>query len=624
MDNKKNSIIEKIEKWATIFFFCASVFVMILLAQALILTWLGKFEIPYLLPSVFTSLILTIFFFFFVKKDINTLPRLSIYVLIIVLLVSLIGILFPHDTSGGRDEGGYSGIAVMLSKNNNNFLMPSNLFGAPLILNDQLKPTVASVSTPSYMVWLAIHNIFFGFQWLLRGNIPLTILSLCSLYLVSSLFTKKSISLIVVALFSSSLPFLWFMRETMSENLSLFLLWTSMVFFFVFFRTKRNVYLVGLILGMWLFSFTRLEGILIQLTTFLVFSSILLITRTFPLRRKLLTILIYFVIIVSTSLTSKSFAHNSYLNTTIPIVEHVIKQSISKPYAEPIRKEIVLADRIPVFAIQMLAKYNLVLILFSILLIVPLLFLDKKRTKEEKIFIIGLLIIISPEYYKFIDPSVTLEQPWMYRRYLYALLPMGYLCFSILTYKLLGQKLWTVLLGVFIIINIFLSSKIITLKNNWGVKEQMEKLTKNISSDDFVIVKNWTVLNDYFPMSFLTYHKEAGTLVREMIVKEEWLPQEHKYKGIPYNKLFFLSDNEDDIFKGFKLLKINSVEVDYKQLKPNCVLYLLNNELGLNIRDYYYLPYSNVTSHCNKTDNEISEIRKKIFLYEMEYNSVPF
>jgi len=570
---------------------------------------------------VFTSLILTIIFFFFVKKDINTLPRLSIYVLIIILLVCLIGILYPHDTSGGRDEGLYSGVAVMLSKNNS-FLRPSNLYGAPLFLNNRLMPMVVPMSGTAYIVWLATQNVFFSLQWLFRSNVILVSLGLCSLYLVSSLFTKKSISLVVVALFSSSLPFLWFMRETMSENLSLFLLWTSMIFFFVFFRTKQNVYLVGFILGMWLFSFTRLEGILIQLTTFLVFSSILLITKTFLLRRKLLTIFIYFVIIVSTLLASKSFARNSYLNTTIPIVEHVIKQSISKPHIEPIRGERVLADKIPVFVIQMLAKYNLALILFSIFLITPLLFIDKKRTKESKIFIIGLLIIISPEYYKFINPSVTLEQPWMYRRYLYALLPMGYLCFSMLTYKLLGQKLWTILLGVFIIINIFLSSKIITLKNNWGVNEQMEKLTKSISSDDFVIVKNWTVLNDYFPMSFLTYHKEAGALVREMIINEEWLPQEHKYKGILYNKLFFLSDNEDETFKDFRLSKINSVEVNYKQLKQNCVLYLLNNELGLNFRDYYYLPYSDVTSHCNKTDNEISELRKKIFLYEMDYNNI--
>lgn len=624
MDFRNNFII-KIEKWATIFFFSASIFVVSLLMQALILAWLSQFKIIYLLFSIFISSIISIIFSYFTKKDINVLPRLSIYVLMIILLICLIGIFFPHETFGGRDEGSYSNIAVMLSKNNN-LLFPSYL---RTVIENQIgedTQKVVTITTPAYYVWLAIQNVLFGLQWMLRSNIILVSLGLCSLFLVSFLLSnKKSLGFITIILYTSSMPFLWFFRETMSENLAFFLLWTSIAFLFIFFKTKRLIYLIALMLGTWIFSFTRLEGVLIQFTIFLVFSTILLITKIFPLKKKLLIILIYFIVIISFVLISNPFSNNSNLRANITHVSTLLKKSISPNLITQtqtqnngtISKNITLQDRFPIFFILMLAKYNLVLILFSIFLISPLIVFDKKISRDNKIYFIGLLIILSPEFYKFINLSVSLDQPWLYRRYVYALLPMGYLSFSILFNKLMSRKLLIFFIAIFFIINIVLSSKIITLKNNWSMTEKIEKLTKNISLNDFVILKEWTILNNYYPNAYLIYHKEIRTLFRYLIDDRLWLPREKKYNGVLYNKLFLLSDKDPDSFKDFKLLKIDSVEIEYKQLEPNCKQSFVINQLESKVSNMIYLPFQYVVSFCSKTDNDILEVKKEIFLYEL-------
>ena len=622
----RNNFITKIEKWATIFFFSASVFVMSLLMQALILTWLSQFKIVYLLFSILISSIISIIFSYFVKKDINVLPRLSIYVLIVILLVCLVGIFFPHETFGGRDEGSYSNMAVMLSKNNN-LLFPSYLRS---IIGNQIgedTQKVVTITTPAYYVWLAIQNVLFGLQWMLRSNIILVSLGLCSLFLVSFLLSnKKSLGFITVVLYASTMPFLWFFRETMSENLAFFLLWTSIAFLFIFFKTKRWIYLIALMLGTWLFSFTRLEGALIQFTTFIVFSTILLITKIFPLGKKLLIISIYFAVICSYLLISNPFSNNSNLGANITHVSTLLKKSISPNLITQagtknngtISKNIKLEDRFPIFIIQMLAKYNLVLILFLIFLIIPLIVFDKKMDKNNKIYFIGLLIILSPEFYKFINPSVSLDQPWLYRRYIYALLPMGYLSFSILFNKLMSRKLLIFFTTIFFMINIILSSKIIFLKNNWSITEKIEKLTKNISPKGaFVIVKEWSILNNYYFNSYLIYHRGIRTLVRYMIDDKIWSPEEKKYNGVSYNKLFLLSDKETESFKDFKLLKIDNVEVEYKQIEPNCKQSHVINQLESSVSNMIYLPYQDVISYCSKTDNDILDVKKKIFLYEL-------
>lgn len=595
----------------------------------MILMWLGQFEITYVSISIFISLIISGLFSIFLRKDINIIPRISIWVVVIISLVCLIGLLFPHETFGGRDEGQYPGYAVMLAKNGN-LQIPDYLrttIGDYMGFNTQ---TRISYETPVYIVWLGIQSLLFGTQWMLRSNVVLVGLGLGFLFLTSSFITKKSLSLITILLFTTCLPFLWFFRETMTENMAFFLLWTSIVFLFTMIRTGRSLYLIGLILGMWLFSLTRLEGVLIQLTTLLVILFMVVI-KVISLKKVWLMILVYLLVIGSSIFISNPFNQNSLFRKVAVHVYSLIQHTISPTVGIQqfnfdniinttiVASSIILKDRIPHFVVQMLTKYNLALILLSIFLIMPSLFTNRKKINKN-IYLIGLIIIISPEFYKFIDPSVTMEQPWMYRRYIYALLPMGYLCFTMYFKKIVNIKLFLLLCFFLLTVNIILSAKIITLKNNWDITSKVENITSDISpKSDFVIIRDWEILHNYFPTTYLTYFKEARALVRDQIAEESWSPKEKKYMNFTYDKLYLLSSKKLDKYENFRLVERKVIDLEYNQLEPNCKLNLLKSKINFSYIDLTYLPYQEVISFCSQVDNRIIETKNKLILYELIY-----
>lgn len=619
------NVIKKIEEYTTVFFFCASIFVMSLLLQALLLTWLSQFKLVYLSVSVIISSILTAVSFRGIKKDIHILPRVNIKVFGIIMLICVLGIFFPHETFGGRDEGSYSNAAVMLSKNSN-LLFSSNIRTA--VGNNPGEDTQKLVlfETPAYYVWLAIQNVFFGLGWMLRSNIIFASLGLSALFFVFSSISNKSFGFTAVALFSSSLPFLWFFRETMSENLAFFLLWTSLAFLMTFLRTKRNMYLFGLLLGTWLFSFTRLEGLLMQFTIFMVFSFLLFAMKIFSIKKNVLIIFVYVIVISSSLLIQKPFTSSSLLGFNIRKIDYLVKRATSGIQVVPnsmkarvsFQKIAKFSDRIPFFVFEMLAKYNFVIVLFAIFIILPVLVIDRRMHKTTRLGVACLLIVILPEFYKFIDPAVSLDQPWMYRRYLYALLPLGYFCFIILLNRLMNRKLTMITVVLLVSVNIILSRNIIFLKNNWSLTKQLDKIIKNISpSEDLVIVYGWTVLDNYYPTSYLNYQKGIRAKIQHWSLNTLWLPEEHKYNGLFYKHLFLLSDKGPENFKQYNFLLVDSIEVQYNQLQPNCILSTINNELGLPGDNLYSLPYSNAVTYCSKVYNDILQVKKRIYLYEM-------
>ena len=609
-----NFRLEKAEKWITVFFFCISIFVIFLLTQTLILTWINQFKLLYVSFFTLTSFLLTIIFFFFIKKDVKFLPSLNIPVLLIISLVCLIFIVFPHDTFGGRDEGLYANLAIYLTNNGN--------LNTPLYLNPN--PTIIQSwagRVPAYTTWLAIQNIFFGQNWMLSSSVIPVALGLIYLYLVASFFGGKKVGLITLILHTSSLPFLWLARETLSENLAFFLLWFLVLFLILFFKTKRNIYLSSLFITSWLFAFTRAEGLFIQITMLLVFVLIVLITRVTSVRKTIFIALIYLFLIASTFLTLDYQSNKAYLSTNVSDVKFAVTRDLSSISVKK-NINIKLIDRIPIFLMQMMAKYNLLLVLYSIILVIPIIVTDKKNCLKNKIYFIGLLIIISPEFVKLINPGISFDQPWLYRRYIYALIPLGYFCLSFLLYKTIKRKsLLLLIIIILFIINIVLASKIITLKNNWLLTKKIERLTKSITRNDLVIIENRYLFNYYYPAIYFSYQKEILSLYPDQLetANNHWLPKEKIFNDVLYNKLFLLSGEEFNKYKDFKLIKIDNEEIEYQQLQWICDFALLQKSIEPRIDNYLFFPYQDVINYCSKRENEIINSKKKVFLYELIY-----
>lgn len=609
MKPKNFLIIKRIEELATVVFFCASIFVLFFLTQTLFLTWLHQFKAEYIIICFFTSLVSAVVFFRFIKNDMRMIPHLNIGVILVILLIFILIVFFPHDSLGGGDEGAYSGLAIILAKHQG-LSIPSYLYKTPLLYGSP--DQTLDLTKPTYVVWLAVQKLFFGTEWMLRSNVVLISLGLSSLFLVSSLIIKKSLAFVTVLLFSTCMPFLWFMRETMTENMAFFLLWFLILSLFLFITTKKKYFLVNMFLSNWLLSFTRNEGLYMQIPILFVFVIGLLIKRTIHKSTIVLISIFYILQIILSFVINNNILP---INRNINVTDTLINLTRQMEKSDLVR----LGDKFPDFVFRMLSKLNLSLVLYLFPLVVILIFISKREVIKDKMLYIFLLGIISLELLKLINPSVTVTQPWMYRRYLYALLPFGYLSLSILLNKFTRKKLLVLLSFGFLILNVVFSSRIVSLKNNWSITEKMEKLTQHISQNDFVIIDG-IVLGNYSPTTYIAYHKEVRNLYNWWIEAGDWVPERKTYQGIPYSRLFLISDKEDKRYPNFILSKINTVEIYFRQLQPNCDLTLLRNELRLRTTNMARLPYIDVINYCGKTDNDILDVKKKIVLYEMEYN----
>lgn len=623
-------LLNKFLKWTTIFFLSASLFLSVLLTIAIILALIGQFKILFVSLSLIPALILAIFISAQIKKDVKLLPKITLPVLLLILLISSILVFYPHDAFGGRDEAVYANLAVRLAENGS-LQIPSYL--------DNLQDKFAEhtrMRPLAYPVWLGIQKVFLGTWGLLRSNVSLIALGLFSFYSVCSLLGNKKLGLAALTVYSFSMPFLWFSRETMSENLSFFLLWTLILSFILCLKTKKLVYLAGVFICSWLFALTRLEGFLIQLILLIILPTALFLSKSFSYKKIIVVSCIYLLIVASNILIVNQ-TYGQTLKTVVPVVGQSIKKDtvdllfkktpifFSKPssVAEKVRKDTIFENFI-VFVSVMLTKYNFFIIIASISLIIfQILSKIKKITPQRSFFLITFLIIL-PEFYKLISPNVTLDQPWFYRRYLYALLPLGYFSFFLFINQLKNRRLFTAVFGFLFLINIFLAKDILFLKNNWTLSNKMLEISKSISSNDFVIIENWT-LNYYYPGSFLIFQKGVRTAFASTIDPEYFLPEEKLFNGVPYEKIFLLTTKEKSVYPLVnQAIKnpIDSVDVDYTQLIPSCQLNFLGTEEGL-INPYAFgkLSIPSVLRYCRLPKNEIKNYKEKLYLYELIYEN---
>lgn len=615
--------LNKLGKWVTVFFLSASIFVSVILVEAVVLTLIEQFKVLFVSLSLIPAFILAIFFSIQIKKDARLLPKITAPVLLLILLISFILIFFPHDTFGGRDESIYANLASNLV-NNSYFKIPSYLNN----LHDHLAEGVR-IWPKGYSIWLGIQEIFFGSRWMLQSNVILTILGLCSFFITSSYLGGSKIALAATALFSSSMPFLWFSRETMSENLSFFLLWSIILFLLFFLKTKKLIYLISVFVFSWLFGLTRFEGFLLQFVVLLILPFIFYFKKI-NIKKALIVIAINILLLASNIFIAKDVFLPSFLNNVLPAIAKGIKKDISSftsnrlvekniSYSiSDVSKNSVL-NKMPFFIFQMMAKYNFILIIFSIFF-VAFQFLSriKKLEKSKKFFFI-ILFLLLPEYYKLIDPNVTLDQPWLYRRYMYALLPLGYLCFCLFLSQLKNKRIIIFLISNLFLINIFLVKDIIFLKNNWFLVNKVEEITKNLSQNDLVIIKE-RPLGYYSVASFLVINKGARSTPSSILRLQNFFPEEKIFNGVAYKKLFLLSKNDEDGIPSFKNVSRESVDVEYPQLIPSCKLYLLGDIEGLiNAYDSSKISLSSANKYCSQPKNEIINYKEKLYLYELIY-----
>jgi hypothetical protein len=618
----KNSL----EKWTTILFLSAGIFVSILSVESAALAFFNLFKITFIYLSLGPALVTAIVFTLHIRKDAKTLPSITIPALLLVVIISLILIFYPHDSFGGADQSIYSNLAVHLV-NHSSFEIPIYLNNLPSNYAEE-----ARVLYQGYPIWLGIQDVLFGDYWMLRSNVIIITLGLFSLFLVGVLVKGRTVGLATLLLFSSSMPFLWFSRETMTENLSLFLLWSVLLYLLLFLKTKNFIYLIQVFACSWMFGLTRFEGFLFQFVLLFVLPSLFILMRI-EFKRILLVTIICFLEIISNIYMVKDVFIPIFFEKVVPIVATTIKQDVLSIIPNNVpdnvypqtnsEKDVSLYEKLPVFIFNMMAKYNFVLVIFPIFL-VTIWFLIRIRTPDEsKKFFFVILILLLPEYYKLISPNISLTQPWLYRRYVYALLPFGYMSLLLFLDRLKNKKLLVIILGSLLLINVYLSSPILYLKNNWGLMDKMREITKDISQKDLVLIDYRGLLGNYDVREFLILQKGFRALLDWQLANTKFFPEQKVFNGTPYGKIFYLSALEENRkgFPSFTVVKKKELNVNYSQLIPSCQLTLLREEEGaVDVYDYNMISLPSAIKYCSLPKNDIINYSGRLYLYELIYN----
>lgn len=441
----------------------------------------------------------SLFYYLKYERKISMMPSRE---MIIVSAVSLaIVILFSCFSTpsvfSGRDQGSISEAAIRLAQNHtfefstqasNEFFKiygPGKALHFPGFYYTNQGNLVTQFPLV-YIVWLALFYSIFGIAGFLVANALLLFIFFISFYLLVRLFLDIKYAATTFLFAATSFLFMWFSKFTLSENMALPLLWLSILSLMLFLRNPRKLSYYVFLASIMLLFFTRIEGI-----AFLAISIIIIslsknaqkfvkenaISRFFgPV--------IFFVAI---------FAANTFRD--INFYREIAKALLS-PFM-PFKAQYLNAVQTSVHSSFYLEK------LFSLyglagFFMVGAIGICFYAWRKEIYKLIPFFIIL-PTFIYFFDSHITPDHPWMLRRFMFSLLPVG----IFYTGLFLGQKLenkprrkkekgtsiFSGILAVMLIVsNLPAFINFLTFSENKNLLSQAKSATDNFSSQNLILV----------------------------------------------------------------------------------------------------------------------------------------
>jgi hypothetical protein len=182
------------------------------------------------------------------------------------------------------------------------------------------------------------------------------------------------------------------------------------------------------------------------------------------------------------------------------------------------------------FVFFILSNYGLQIALLFVLIAVILLI--KNRNKEKVRYFLFTLLLVLPGFWALLSPEITLDQPWMLRRYLFMILPMAYIALAVVLVKF--KKSAIIFVALLVILNLVISAPILTLVEYNGAREFTGKIAEKIPDNSFVFVDRF-VLKDYEitgPLFFI-YDKNSFRVYGEDLKK----------LNVPNKTIYFITHN---------------------------------------------------------------------------------
>lgn len=421
--------------------------------------------------------------------------KLFFLVLAISLFVSFTTCYYATPTVfGGRDQGSIATAAIYLSENHNlkvDSPIVRNLFqkyGPGRALNfpgfDYTKNGDLISRFPlGYTSYLASAYDFFGLKGIQYANfVPLFLFFMIFWLLLKEFFSNK-VSFLGFLLAASFFPFQWFAKYALTETYTLFLVWAGIYFLLKFcFQgstlkiEKAEPFYAWISLAFFALSaLTRIEGLVFFLPA-IIYIYILNRKKIIPLPEnfhKYLIISALFLLCLYT-----------YLN--FPALTDSAK-NLAKAFLPGSAKESAPSSGLYAHLARVFFNYNIITYLILGLAGIVWLAAKLKKSWIKPEFL--PILITFPAFFYLLAPQITLDDPWLLRRFVFAVFPVLIFYSIYFLNRFFYHKIFLyIAIVVLIAANSVVSWRFFTLSENKDLLPQIEKISQKFGPNDLILV----------------------------------------------------------------------------------------------------------------------------------------
>ncbi len=479
---------------------------------------------------------------------------------------------------GGRDEGSLSTSALLINRDHalkhQGKLIDTfgTIYGEGKALNfpgffyqknNKGHFILKSQFLPGYSSYLA------NFAWPKHINLvkyanalPL-IIFLLAFYSVIKLLTFSSpnsvrSSILGTVLLASVVPLGLFYKFTLSEIFFASLLWPSLYFLIKYLKQKGNKF------SLWCYwlifipllptVFVRIEALGIIFTLILI----LILTSHKQLQKpnyQAPILLLILMVVASLFIFSDFFviALKGLLNSFGSSNDFVSPTKISHSFIPKNWKDFYL--------FKLFYSYNLIPLFFFAIIGIFKLFKEKAWLILTPLFFLGITSIY------LIDANISMDHPWMLRRFVFAIIPLAVLYTIIFStrYPLRQKSIQTAIIFLIIASNVIIAIPFITFKQNINLLEQVENLSKEFKTNDLILVSQkssgsgWSLISE--PLRTI-YNKQAVYFFN---------PNDYtEIDTNKFNKIYLITSNREiDLYnKKLSLKKVKDYSLKNQLIQP--------------------------------------------------------
>lgn len=547
-----------------------------------------------------------------IEKTSKSLKVLFFTTLIIGIFLSIFTV---PTIFGGRDEGSYSNSAILMAQDGqashqsyliNNFY---NIYGTSKALNFpgfQYNETgqLESQFLNGYPAWLAVFFKFFGLMGLKFANLFPFITLILSFYLlivevfplvkqgkdpkeclsgnpIKKCFLKLSeaekFGWLGAIFMLSFMPLIIFYKFTLSEIFFASLAWFSLYLLVRYLKTKKFFKFKLIFLPLILMLFVRIETIAI------IFALLLIMIGKDYNHLKQARYQFFFALSGAILLIVVWLEPNFFINAFkgIADVAPLNSEKLSLNETSNSTSLPIPDDWKNFYLLKIWFNYNILPFLLMALVFLINFFIivfKNKKFGNEKALIIIPFLVFSPTFIYLIDANISLDHPWMLRRWMFTIIPIFFF-YSVLFLFYLRQKnsLLFRLITVFIILgNLALFfppstqaqkewGNLFTFSQNQGLLGQTYEISKMFGKDDLILISQessgsgWSLISE--PLRDI-YNKQAIYFFNQ-----------NDYEKLNLDKIknVYLITTEKELYLYDKLPKkeINEKEIENLLIKPS-------------------------------------------------------